>query len=192
MLLYGLAALLALFEIVVLWVALHPQVDADYRAYFLDQTITCLPQPVSGAYQLGQAISFTSENSGPAKTLRVCGWDGPAGDGLHSVGTRSLLRFALPDAHGQLRLTLEMAAIAVDGHPQQRVGISVNGIAFADITILAGETRTITALVPPEAYDINPQQLDVALDLPDAVKMNPIDIETRWRAIKLISGRLGL
>ena len=44
MLLYGVAGLVALFELGVTWVALHPHVPADYRAYYLDRTTTSHPQ----------------------------------------------------------------------------------------------------------------------------------------------------
>jgi hypothetical protein len=84
-------------ELYVAWLALHPQVSATYRAYYIDQTTTCLDKPVSGHYELGQTISFMADDQGGARRLRVCGWDGPAGDGTHSVGTTSLLRFGISD-----------------------------------------------------------------------------------------------
>ena len=67
-LLYGFAAALALAQLVVLWLALHPVVAPDYAAYFLDRTTTCLNQQlVPGTYVLGETVSFTSKNYGPGK-----------------------------------------------------------------------------------------------------------------------------
>ena len=94
--LYALAAAIALVEVAILWQALHPNVPDDFRAYYIDRTITCLPQPVTGDYVLGTEIDFRS--GGPnTRELRPCGWDGPAGDGMHAIGTESRLRFAVSE-----------------------------------------------------------------------------------------------
>ncbi|MER8583614.1 hypothetical protein NKG95_33950, partial [Mesorhizobium sp. M1423] len=39
---YALAAVLAGTEIVICALALNPNVNADYRAYYIDRTTTCL------------------------------------------------------------------------------------------------------------------------------------------------------
>jgi hypothetical protein len=182
---------LALAELVVLWLALHPAVAPDYAAYFIDRTTTCLNQPVSGAYELGETVSFTSEGYGPAKTLRVCGWEGPAGDGTHAVGTSSRLRFALPANPGRLVLTLEMTAIERDGHPRQRIDVTGNGVELGDAVLAGGETKSFDIAVPPEAVAAAPDVLDVTLAYPDAIRMGPGDADTRLRSIKLLSARLG-
>jgi hypothetical protein len=191
-LLYGFAAALALAQLVVLWLALHPVVAPDYAAYFLDRTTTCLNQQlVPGTYVLGETVSFTSKNYGPGKALRVCGWEGPANDGTHAIGTTSRLRFALPAAPGRLVLTLEMTAVEREGHPSQHVEITGNGVHLGDAVISGGETRSIDVAVPPEALDAASQKLDVILAYPDAIRMSPGDADTRLRSIKLLSARLG-
>ena len=90
---YLLVGLVALFELGVFWLMLHPDVPPDYRAYYIDKTTTCLNQPVSGAYTLGTVIPFTPEGRDAAEPVRVCGWEGPTGDGTHAVGTSSRVRF---------------------------------------------------------------------------------------------------
>ncbi|MDB5473819.1 MAG: hypothetical protein JWP99_1122, partial [Devosia sp.] len=79
---YGLAALLALVELGVLWQAVHPQVSDAYRAYYITRTTTCLPQPVSASYALGSTVDFTSSGDvQAARELLPCGWGGPNDDG---------------------------------------------------------------------------------------------------------------
>ena len=189
-LLYGLAALLALAELVIFWLALHPAVAPDYAAYFLDRTTTCLNQPVSGAYTLGETLSFKSEGYGPARTVRVCGWEGPAGDGTHSVGTTSRLRFAVPAPSRPLVLTLAIAAYAHAGDPRQSIAVTGNGVSLGDIALAGGATQSFDVAVPPSALAVDPGRLDITLSYRNAIRMGPDDPDTRLRAIKLLSARL--
>lgn len=46
---YILVAIVALFELGVVWLMLHPNVTPDYRAYYIDKTTTCLNQPVTAS-----------------------------------------------------------------------------------------------------------------------------------------------
>ena len=74
---YGVVALAIAFELLVVWWMLHPQVPADYRAYYIDETTTCLNQPVSGDYVLGTKVSFLSD--GRALEATSVGRDGLSG-----------------------------------------------------------------------------------------------------------------
>lgn len=189
---YGVVALAIAFELVVVWLMLHPQVPADFRAYYIDRTTTCLNQPVSGAYVLGTTVSFRSDGLEQAKPLRVCGWEGPAGDGTHAVGTSSRLRFAIPAAEqGPLFLALELVAVERDGHPAQRIGIEANGVELGVANALAGVPLEVDLEVPAEAIAAAAGTLEVTLYFPDAISMSPSDSDTRWRSIKLLSARLG-
>ena len=121
---YGAAALLAAFELWVVWLMLHPAVPADYRAYYIDHSTTCLNQPVSGAYALGTTVSFLPDGRAAAKPIRVCGWEGPAGDGTHAVGTSARLRLVTGSSRRPLELRLGLAAIKKAGEVQpQRVEV---------------------------------------------------------------------
>lgn len=188
---YGLVALAIAFELIVVWWMLHPQVPADYRAYYIDKSTTCLNQPVSGEYELGSTVSFLSEGNAQAKPLRVCGWTGPAGDGTHAVGQTSRLRFALaPDTTGPLVLTLEMVAVEREGYKSQRVAISVNGNALQTVTVLAGVPLAVEMVIAGDVVAAQAGRLELALDYPDAIAMSPSDSNTRMRSIKLLSARL--
>lgn len=104
------APLLALGELAVLALALSPDVDAAYRAYYTDRTTTCLDREVPGDYTLGVTVSFRPDGAGQMTKIRVCGLDGPVDDGTHSVGTSSRLRIAATSAAPLvLRLTMNRA-----------------------------------------------------------------------------------
>jgi hypothetical protein len=186
---YGAAALVAAFEMFVGWQALHPDVPANYRAYYLDQSTTCLDQPVSGDYAFGTEISFRSGSEKLVKPLKVCGWEGPVGDGLHAVGESSRLRFALPSSAYRLRLMLEMVAVDKAAPAGQPVTVVANGTTLGTVRVLTGEPQRFSFAVPDAALD-SKRALDVELKFPQAIRVNPQDSDTRKRSIKLSAGRV--
>lgn len=184
-------ALVGGLELHVAWLALHPEVSANYRAYYIDQTTTCLDKPVSGSYVLGATVSFLPDDQAGARRLRVCGWDGPAGDGTHSVGTTSRLRFAVVEPTGDLRLRLFLTAIEAPGRPVQRLVLTAgNGMPIGTATVHAGATRSVDFDVPAAAIDRAHGRLDVIIAYPDAAEMTPRDSDTHYRAIKLLAAQL--
>lgn len=184
---YALAALLALFELAVLWQALHPNVSADYRAYYIDRTTTCLPQPVTGDYALGTELDFRSGGDNTRET-RPCGWDGPAGDGMHSIGETSRLRLAI-GRRQNLTLMLELTGVTLPGPAQQRVVISVDGKKLREIAVTPDKTERFTIPVPIDALDED-GFADIALDYPDAISPGKRVANTYWRSVKLTAASL--
>ncbi|MCR6636101.1 MAG: hypothetical protein NVV77_14855 [Devosia sp.] len=184
---YALAAILALFELAVLWQALHPNVSADYRAYYIDRTTTCLPQPVTGEYVLGTELNFRSEGD-ETRELRPCGWTGPAGDGTHSVGETSRLRFAV-DAQGPLTLMLELTGVTLPGPAQQRVLISANGHDIGEIAVTPDKAERFVISIPASALD-DDGFVDLKFDYPDAISPGKRVSNTYWRSIKLTTASL--
>lgn len=178
------------FELYVSWLALHPAVSDNYRAYYIDQTTTCLDKPVTGRYVLGQTVSFLPDDSPAAWQLRVCGWDGPAGDGTHSVGTRSMLRFATSGATGDLILRLQMTAIMAPDSRAQHIAVSGNGVLLGETTIADSVTKSVDFAVPQSVIDAGQGRLDIALDYATATEMTPNDSDTHYRSIKLLSLQL--
>lgn len=184
---YALAAILALFELAVLWQAVHPNVSADYRAYYIDRTTTCLPQPVTGAYVLGTELNFRSEGD-ETRELRPCGWTGPVGDGTHSVGETSRLRFAV-DARGPLTLMLELTGVTLPGPAQQRVVISANDHDIGEIAVTPDKTERFAISIPASALD-DDGFVDLKFDYPDAISPGKRVSNTYWRSIKLTAASL--
>jgi hypothetical protein len=179
---YALAAILALVELAVLWQGLHPNVSADYRAYYIDRTTTCLPQPVTGEYVLGTELNFRSEGD-ETRELRPCGWTGPAGDGTHSVGETSRLRFAASET-GPLTLMLELTGVTLPGPAQQRVIVSANDQEIGEIAVTPDKTERFTISIPASALD-GDGFVDIKLDYPDAISPGKRVSNTYWRSVKL-------
>lgn len=186
---YGLAALLLGFEFVVLWLMLHPNVPDDYRAYYISLTTTCLNQPVPGTYSFGTVVSFRPDGRDAAKPVRVCGWEGPAGDGTHAVGTSARLRFDPKERPEHMALALEMIAVKKDGVPTQRVDVQLDGTSIGTVTIDA-LTAGRFLLPVPDALAKADGPYEVTLGFPDAVQMGPTDPDSRRRSIKLIAAGL--
>jgi hypothetical protein len=184
---YLLLAVIVAFELFVMWCALHPNVPEDYRAYFIDHTTTCLNHPVSGAYRLGEVISFLPEGLAAAKPVRVCGWEGPVGNGTHAVGERSRLRFTFKERAANLVLTLEMIAVENEAQPNQRVDVIVNGRTVQSLQVGSDKLQTFRVPLPAKLVEAADGKLDVILDFPTALRMSPTDGNTRKRSIKLLS-----
>lgn len=188
---YGLVALVALFELAVFWLMLNPDVPADYRAYYIDRTTTCLNQPVPGTYALGSIIDFTSHGAAGAKPVRVCGWEGPVGDGTHAVGTSSRLRFVYDEPAAGLALTLRMVAVKRGGEPTlQRVEVAFNGTVIDTLTVTADAPQDFTVDVPSDLASAANGRVELELRFPDAVKIGVTDPDNRRRSIKLLSAGL--
>ena len=184
--LYGVAALLAAFELFAAWQAIHPKVPESYRAYFIDQSTTCLDQPVTGDYAFGTLVSFRSGGEKQMKPLRVCGFEGPVGNGLHAVGESSRLRFKLPADAKDLSLMLELSAVdfAKSGQP---VNVVVNGTSVGTAEVQTGPEQRFNFAVPDTALPAD-HLLEVELKYPEAMRVDPQDSNTRKRSIKLTAG----
>jgi hypothetical protein len=183
---YAGAAALALGELAVLALALSPQVDATYRAYYIDRTTTCLDRRVSGDYALGETVSFRSDGAEAMKEIRVCGLDGPVDDGTHSVGTSSRLRVnARSAAPLVLRLTMNRAKAAAAA--TQHVRVVVDGAPAGEITLDSDADQAAEFALPAVLAD---GTAEITLEYADAVKPTPLASETRLRAIRLLSFQL--
>jgi len=189
---YGAVALVALFELGVFWLMLHPNVPPDYRAYFIDKTTTCLNQPVAGTYTLGKTIDFTPPGAAAAKPIKVCGWEGPVGDGNHAVGTSARLRFVYGEpVKGALALKLRMVAVKKDGQSTtQRVEVDFNGTVIDTVTVSADAPQDFTVTVPADLAAAANGRVELELRFPDAVQMGDMDPDNRRRSIKLASAAL--
>lgn len=179
---YGLAGALALAELGVLAVALSPDVSADYRAYYVDRSTTCLPRAASGAAIFG-ATARLLPGEPVLDALVGCGWQGPAGNGLHSVGTRSQLHLRVPPGQS-LQVELEMVA-SNETAPRQRVRASADGIAMGEGAVGGPEPVRLVLTVPRAAS--RDGYVVVQLDLPDAFQPYAIAPEIDRRAVRLLA-----
>lgn len=185
--LYGVAAVLAVAEIAILWQAIHPQVSPEFRAYYIDRSTTCLPLPGTGAYTLGTEIDFRSGGS-ETRQLMSCGWDGPAGDGMHALGETSMFRLTT-GATGDLTLMLELTGVTLPGPPQQIVAVSLNDTPLGTVDLAPGETKRVTFAVPASALAEH-DYADIKLDFPNAITPREGIANNYKRSIKLVAASL--
>lgn len=188
-LLYSAVLVIGACELAVLWQTLHPNVSAVYRDYYLERSTTCLDHAVPGTYTFGTSVSFRSGGEAQSKPVRVCGWEGPAGDGLHAVGESSRLHFALPQLTGGLRLTLELVAVDLAGSAGQRVEPVANGASLGIVQVATGTPQSFGLTIPADAV-ANRDALDLELRYPDAILVSPQDSDLRKRSIKLTAARI--
>lgn len=181
-----LIGLILAFELGVLWLAIHPEVPPDYRAYYIDQTTTCLNQPVAGDYTLGVTLDFTSDKARSTKPNKACGWQGPAGDGTHAVGETSRLRFVYAEPATALTLNLQAIAIHHPEHATQTVRVFVNGQALGDISIGKDVPHDFELPIPAAVVALNPGRVELRFEYPDAITVSPYTANTYKRSIKLL------
>lgn len=189
--LYAVVLAVALFELFALWQAIHPHVSDLYRGFFLDRTTTCLNQPSTGDYAFGTELNFGSAKEAQVKPIRVCGWEGPVGDGLHAVGESSRLHLALPTATAghDLSLSLTMVAVEFAAPKGQRVEVVANDVSLGTVQVAATIPQRFDFSVPA-ALLAGASALDVELKYPDAILVSPQDSNLRKRSIKLVALRL--
>lgn len=187
---YALTALLLAGYALVPWWAAHPDVPDTYRAYYIDQTTTCMDQPVPGTYTLGTLVSYLPDGIDAAKPTKPCGWEGPAGDGTHAVGTSARLRFVWTGPTADpLHLSLDLIAISKAGKAMpQRVEVVINDEPVTTLQVGADAPQHFDVRLP--ANLVGQGRLDLLLEFLDAVQMGPTDPPTRWRSIKLLSAGL--
>ncbi|MDX8481691.1 hypothetical protein RFN28_24995 [Mesorhizobium sp. VK24D] len=187
---YGLAAAFAAAELAILALALNPNVNDDYRAYYIDKTTTCLNRDTVGRYTPGRTVSFRSNSAREAIPMMVCGWDGPVADGTHSLGETSRLRLSLPSLPGDVLLaTLEMAAVIRPPQLSQLVVISANGVRLHQ-AMLSGPAPTTVTFAIPRAAVPDTGILEMEFDYPDGIAQSPAASKIYNRSIKLLSFRL--
>jgi len=187
---YALTAILLGAYALVMWWVIHPDVPESYRAYYIDQTTTCMNQPVAGTYTLGTVVSFLPDGRDAAKPLKPCGWEGPTGDGTHAVGTSSRLRFSWSEpTTGPLSLSLDLIAVKKGGVAMpQTVDVLVNDEKLTTLNVGSDAPSHFDVAVP--AGLVTDGTADIVLEFPTAVQMGLTVPPTRWRSIKLLAAGL--
>jgi len=191
LLLWVVAALVALAELYAASLVLHPDVDPAYRAYYIDRTTDCWPHVTDGAYVLGTPIGFVK---GPHNTYarnKVCGWFYTDERGTWSYGRFSLLRFVFAPTAAPLRLTIVAGAMVDSGHPAQRVAIAANGRAVGVVRFTASLPETQQLSLPAGVGASG--SIELRFDYPDArpgTELGPNE-DPHPRAIRMVSLTLG-
>lgn len=191
-LLYAAAAAVALVELAILAVALHPNVSDTYRARYIAGTSNCWLTNVTGEIVLGERIPATREASGRIGAVLRCGWLPPESYGTWSDGEESKLRFELEPGRPDLFLDLELFPFGADQGRVQQVTVSTDGIPLATFTLdrplIVARRIPIPASLPLDAD----KRLELDIAVPTAVSPQQLGLNDFQRrlGIRLVSLRL--
>ncbi len=183
-LMLGAIGAIVAFEIAVVAMMLAPQVEAQYRAVFIDRSSDCWPHPVSGVIEPNQMVSFfTTEADSPATHVLRCGWLAPEATGTWSLGTEARLLLSLPPGR-QSTLDLDLVPFG----ERQRVGVTIAGQPVADWTLTPDGTRQYSVALPAIAEGT----VEIAFHFPDAVSPRDLGLSNDRRkfAIRLLTATL--
>lgn len=191
-LLYAAAAALALVELAILAVALHPNVSDTYRARYIAGTSNCWLTNVSGEIRVGERLPATREASGRIGKVLRCGWLPPESYGTWSDGEESKFRLKLEPGGPDLFLDLELFPLGANQGHAQRVTVSADGIALATFTLdrpmIVARRIPIPASLPLDADN----RLELDVSVPTAVSPQQLGLNdlNRRLGIRLVSLRL--
>ena len=178
-----------------LWSAsliLRPQVDATYRAYFIDKTSDCWPHLTDGDYVLAESLGFLPDRRERADRIKICGWFYPDNTGTWSYGAFSRLRTKFAPIGAPLILTITAGAMVSAAHPEQRVVVSVNGTALGMLRFDSLDLEARSIEVPRSVADMSANGLDWQLDYPDArsgTEMGPQN-DPHPRALRVVAVKI--
>jgi len=180
-------ALVAAFELYAASLVLRPNVDAAYRAYYIDKTSDCWPHETAAAYTLGTTLSFVDSKPSLFFPNKICGWFYPNDKGTWSYGSYSLLRFKFAAVASPLRLTITAGAMVDAAQPVQRITVSANGEKLTDLSLTGAEPETKTVDIPASLAASG--SIDLRFDYPDARsgrELGPNE-DSHPRAIRMVS-----
>ena len=193
LLIYGLTAALAATELAIFSMALTPNVDATYRARYIDGTSQCWPLPVSGDYQLGSVLTASKTNPSPGlSNVLVCGWLDPEVEGVWAFGTEARLRFVVDGVRGPLESALLAASPSHRrAAPPQSIPVWLNGDLLATLQ-LDSEIPTPKHIAIPAARIPADGRLEITLTFPDARSPRSLDLGTDDRLIGAVLSQIQL
>ena len=189
-------ACIAVFDAVVLYMVLFPQVAPDYRAYYITRTASCFPRIISGFYPLGEPVSFVPDRNGyKLDTIRWCGFMPPSSTGIRSFGDYGILRMQVPLPDDDLLLTFESWANTDSSKPERDVDVVVNGenvgtLEFTSSARINGKMiipQTIARLGGKDSHgnDIVEIKFVVPRTGPPGTNSEPVTLQLRLEALRL-------
>jgi hypothetical protein len=185
-------AIVALFGGVVLWMILHPNVEEDYRNYYIDRSWSCFPRLISFHYPLGEPVSFVKDRPGYKRdTIRWCGFMPAKVDGIKSFGDYGILKlkFNIPDE--PLLFTFSSWANTNATKPARDVGIEVNGQLLGNITFKDAKRVNGSFIIPAAvAKAAEDGMVEIRFNVPrialPGTNSEPVTLQVRLEAIRLV------
>ena len=192
-------ALIALLDLVVLYMVIKPNVTDDYRAYYIDRTASCFPRAdnvATGYYPLGEAISFVPDRSGYKQdTVRWCGFQPPSNTGIRSFGDYGVIRMKLPLPDDDLLLTFSSWANTDSGKPERDVQVLVNGERVGTLPFKTAKRMNGRIVIPQrvaqaggkdaDGNDILLIRFEVPRTGPAGTNSEPVTLQLRLEAMRV-------
>jgi hypothetical protein len=188
------AVLFGGFELYVLWLAFNPNVDDDYRAYYIDRSSSCFPREASvatGYYPLGEPVTFVPGRNGYARdTLRWCGFIAANNQGIRTFGDYGILRlkFDMPDE--DLLLSFSSFTNAGSKDLPQEAGVVVNGEKLATLTFTSSKRVEGNVLIPEAVAKKGDSGLEIRFEVPrigpPGTNSEPVTLQLRLQALRVV------
>ena len=158
----AIAVVLGFAQLVVVWLALHPDVSDEYRAYYIDHTRSCWLSP-SQPVQTYLADLPRSQPVSGLNFLSACavlslGWRRIEDWGVWSTGTISRVRVPYDTDTKAISLTLRAPPLLP---APQRVLIRVDSLPSVDVEIPPGAIREVSLPRPAPPSGVAQIEIDV-------------------------------
>lgn len=183
-------ALIAAFDLVVLYMVLNPRVADDYRAYYIDRSASCFPRITSGYYPLGAPVSFAPGRNGYLRdTIRWCGFMAPTNVGIKSFGDYGILKlkFQVPDS--DLLLTFSSWVNSSADKPPRDVQVVVNGERLQTLTYTTALRLNGRIVVPAWLAKKGDGGLEIKFEVPrigpPGTNSEPVTLQLRLEALRV-------
>jgi len=183
--------LVGLFDLVVLYMVLFPQVSDEYRNYYIDRSWSCFPRVISGYYPLGAPVSFLPDRNGYDRdTIRYCGFMPYSTTGIRSFGDYGILRLKFPAPPDKpLLLTFSSWVNFGKERTPRDVGVTVNGDAVATIHFPDPKRVSGKVIIPAATVKNGNGQLEIKFDVPrigpPGTNSEPVTLQLRLEALRV-------
>jgi len=117
------------------------------------------------------------------------GWSTPESAGVWSSGTHAEVVIdprQLPRVKQGLRLSFKVAGLVTPAYPQQRIQVSVNGVAIAPVTVTYPQRESRLQMVVSTSDLHVMRKIRIDLHLPDATTPKAIGINTDERVLGIM------
>jgi hypothetical protein len=190
---------IALFDAVVLYMVLFPNVSADYRAYYIDRTASCFPRAdnvATGYYPLGEPINFVTGNNNieprngySLDTLRYCGFMPPSSTGIRSFGDYGIIRFKGPFPADDLLLTFASWTNTGADKPRREVEVEANGEEIGTLVYTTRDQVNGKMVIPQRVVEAGKGWLEIRFNVPrigpPGTNSEPVTLQLRLEAMRL-------
>ena len=192
-------ALIVVFDLIVLYMVIKPNVTDDYRAYYIDRSASCFPRAdnvATGYYPLGEPITFVPDRSGfDLDTIRWCGFMPPSNTGIRSFGDYGVLRINMPLPDDDFLLTFSSWANTDSSKPERDVQVLVNDERVGTLEFTSAKRVDGRFLVPQivaraggkdeSGNDIVTIKFMVPRTGPPGTNSEPVTLQLRLEALRL-------